>query len=475
MEQLVEVSLDLIDDHPDNPRITFREDVIDAIAMGINGAFQQKHAVHVRPTGDRYQLLAGHHRKRAAQRRGLAKIWAWVEDMDDEAAHMALATSNNQGELSPLEIGMHALKAVPVAKGGRGKKGGLSEYAERIGKGLSTVSEYRSAAEVLVANPSVDRSVFLDKAQHLAAVHKLPRECWQAAAEKIAEGSMSAADTQSAVDGALAFLETKAIGKQWLKHYLPLNACAARVFCGTDANSFYRLSSLATEVHDKLAANHKDLAEAWRQWLEDNSGFDSWNIQKVREKQTELEDEAWERDNADTEEESDEVTLLLADPPWRYDFAETDSRQIENQYPTADAEEIVEHIKRPWMPPLAEDCVLFLWATAPKLREALEVMDGWGFTYKTHAVWDKEKIGMGYWFRGQHELLLVGTRGSASPPDAANRVASVFREARTEHSRKPVCVYEAIERMFPGGRKCEMYQRQPRQGWIGVGNEASKG
>ena len=122
MEQLVEVSLDLIDDHPDNPRITFREDVIDAIAMGINGAFQQKHAVHVRPAGDRYQLLAGHHRKRAAQRRGLAKIWAWVEDMDDEAAHMALATSNNQGELSPIEIGMHALKAVPLGTRGRGNK-----------------------------------------------------------------------------------------------------------------------------------------------------------------------------------------------------------------------------------------------------------------------------------------------------------------------------------------------------------------
>ena len=73
-----------------------------------------------------------------------------------------------------------------------------------------------------------------------------------------------------------------------------------------------------------------------------------------------------------------EYTVIYADPPWRYDFSETQAREIENQYPTMDIEEI-----KTMKIPAHEDSVLFLWATAPKLREALEVMEAWGFEYKT--------------------------------------------------------------------------------------------
>ena len=68
--------------------------------------------------------------------------------------------------------------------------------------------------------------------------------------------------------------------------------------------------------------------------------------------------------------------LILADPPWRYDFAETSNREIENQYPTATLEEIKKH-----RPETAENCILFLWATAPKLVEAIEVINAWGFSF----------------------------------------------------------------------------------------------
>lgn len=76
--------------------------------------------------------------------------------------------------MSPLEIGLHALKAVPLEKGGRGKKGGLSEYAGKIGQKAPNVTIYRQAAEVFAAtkNHYADITVFLDKAQHLAAIHK---------------------------------------------------------------------------------------------------------------------------------------------------------------------------------------------------------------------------------------------------------------------------------------------------------------
>ena len=158
--------------------------------------------------------------------------------------------------------------------------------------------------------------------------------------------------------------------------------------------------------------------------------------------------------------------LVLADPPWRYDFSKSDSRQIENQYPTATVPEIIKH-----SPATDKDCVLFLWATVAKLQEAMAVMEGWGFKYKTGAVWDKEIIGMGYWFRGQHELLLVGTKGKAKPPEQPDRVSSVFRERRSRHSKKPICVYEWIEKAFPDLPKLEMYCREPRPGWQVWGNE----
>jgi N6-adenosine-specific RNA methylase IME4/DNA-binding XRE family transcriptional regulator len=162
-----------------------------------------------------------------------------------------------------------------------------------------------------------------------------------------------------------------------------------------------------------------------------------------------------------------EFNVLLADPPWRYDFAETDNRAIENQYPTMDVEEI-----KAMKVPSATNSVLFLWATAPKLLEAIAVMQSWGFAYKTNAVWDKELIGMGYWFRGQHELLLVGTKGTFPPPAPEKRISSVIRERRTAHSKKPPAFYEIIEGLAPNGRYLELFARENnRPGWAAWGNQ----
>ena len=124
--------------------------------------------------------------------------------------------------------------------------------------------------------------------------------------------------------------------------------------------------------------------------------------------------------------------VVYADPPWRYSFSQAKSRAIESHYKTMDVEDISQ-----LRIPVAADAACFLWATAPKLVEAMSVLVAWGFDYKTHAIWDKEKIGMGYWFRGQHELLLVGIRGKVSPPQPDARMSSVIRHARGRHSSKP--------------------------------------
>ena len=75
-------------------------------------------------------------------------------------------------------------------------------------------------------------------------------------------------------------------------------------------------------------------------------------------------------------------------------------------------------------PPAAENAVLFLWATAPMLPDALRLMNAWGFKYRSHLVWRKDRMGTGYWFRFSHELLLVGVRGDVPAP-APGRAAEL--------------------------------------------------
>jgi ParB/RepB/Spo0J family partition protein len=185
MTELKLIDLDKVDDHPNNPRIVFRQEVIDAIVANLDGEWPPQHALHVRPVGDRYQIVSGHTRKRAAQAAGISQVWCWVEELDDDDAFMLLVTENSQGELSPLEYGMHALQAVDNRRGKKG--GGLQKYASLIGKSAQYVTQLRQAAQVASANESSQLDSFLDKAQHLSAIHHAPETLWPALCEVMVE------------------------------------------------------------------------------------------------------------------------------------------------------------------------------------------------------------------------------------------------------------------------------------------------
>src|SRR5205085_7232899 len=129
--------------------------------------------------------------------------------------------------------------------------------------------------------------------------------------------------------------------------------------------------------------------------------------------------------------------------------------------------------------PVAEittpDAVLFLWSTCPKLDEAMQVIRGWGFRYRTMAVWAKDQIGMGYYFRQQTECLLLAVKGEPPVPLPENRPPSLFYAPRTDHSQKPEQAYDTIERMYPELRKIELFARgRPRAGWSVWGNQATE-
>ena len=161
--------------------------------------------------------------------------------------------------------------------------------------------------------------------------------------------------------------------------------------------------------------------------------------------------------------------VIYADPPWRYEFVESESRAIENQYPTMELEELC---ALPVSSRATDDAILFLWATSPKLAEAMRVIEAWGFTYRSSAVWVKQQLGMGYYFRQQHELLLVATRGNIPAPAPAVRPRSVYESPRQAHSAKPEAFYEFIEAMYPTLPRTELFQRVGRPGWDGWGNQA---
>ena len=157
--------------------------------------------------------------------------------------------------------------------------------------------------------------------------------------------------------------------------------------------------------------------------------------------------------------------VILADPPWRYYLALRGAPDM--HYPTMTTDEIAQLDV-----PAASDAVLFLWATAPNLPDALRVMEAWGFEYKTNIVWVKRgPVGTGYYARGRHELLLIGTKGKPGVPPESARPDSVLEAPRGRHSEKPAEVYGIIEAMYPGRRYLELFARTQRPGWAAWGNE----
>jgi N6-adenosine-specific RNA methylase IME4 len=168
--------------------------------------------------------------------------------------------------------------------------------------------------------------------------------------------------------------------------------------------------------------------------------------------------------------------VIYADPEWRFEPYSRETgleKAADNHYPTSPLDDIK---ARPVADIAADDSVLFLWATAPMLPQALEVMAAWGFVYKSHVIWHKQRAGeqhgTGYWFLGEHELLLVGTRGNVPAPAPGTQWRSYVTAPVEEHSVKPDIFALLIEAYFPNLPKIELNARRSREGWDSWGYEA---
>jgi N6-adenosine-specific RNA methylase IME4 len=165
--------------------------------------------------------------------------------------------------------------------------------------------------------------------------------------------------------------------------------------------------------------------------------------------------------------------VVSVDPPWPYEgeskkVTSFDSvgRRVANPYP----EMSIEDIKKIEMP-LMDDSVVLLWTTHKFLPDAFEILKEWGMNYKATLVWNKEKIGMGAWFRMQCEFCLVGVKGKPYWENTTFR--DILNEPRREHSRKPDSFFEMIEKITLG-RRLEYFSREKREGWEVFGNDINK-
>lgn len=159
--------------------------------------------------------------------------------------------------------------------------------------------------------------------------------------------------------------------------------------------------------------------------------------------------------------------VIYADPPWSYGDKLTDSYGgTQHHYPTMSLPELN---AMPVRDLVADDAVLFLWATSPLLPDALDLAASWGFAYKASFVWDKLAHNFGHYQSVRHEFLLLCTAGKCLP-DSDRLEPSVIRVKRTTHSTKPQEARAMIERMYRGPR-IELFARTKHPEWECWGNQ----
>lgn len=174
-------------------------------------------------------------------------------------------------------------------------------------------------------------------------------------------------------------------------------------------------------------------------------------------------------------------STVLADPPWQFKNR-TGKMAPEHKrlrrYSTLSLQEIKE---LPVEAIVNDTAHLYLWVPNALLAEGLQVMEHWGFTYKTNIIWYKvrkdggpDRRGVGFYFRNVTEMILFGVRGkNARTLQPGRSQENIIVARKREHSRKPDEQYQIIE-SCSWGPYIELFARGPREGWFVWGDQAEK-
>lgn len=165
--------------------------------------------------------------------------------------------------------------------------------------------------------------------------------------------------------------------------------------------------------------------------------------------------------------------IIYADPAWSYNDKGCHGA-CEKHYSTMKDNDIY---NLPISKIADKDCILFLWATYPKLKEALKTIEAWGFKYKTIAFqWIKTYefkwnffFGLGRWTRGNTEPCLLATKGK--PKRMRDDISQIILEKIKGHSEKPEIVKTKIIQLMGDLSRIELFARKKTDGWDAWGNE----
>lgn len=127
----------------------------------------------------------------------------------------------------------------------------------------------------------------------------------------------------------------------------------------------------------------------------------------------------------------------------------------------------------------AANCLLFIWITFPNLKEGINIIESWGFTYKTLGFsWiklnkknKKPFFGIGFYTKSNCEICLIGIKGKPGNVIKSNKISSCIISERRDHSRKPDEARERIEQLVGQVPKIELFARQQVEGWDCWGDE----
>jgi len=171
---------------------------------------------------------------------------------------------------------------------------------------------------------------------------------------------------------------------------------------------------------------------------------------------------------------SKEYSVIYADPPWEYNNKRTGGSMksgASQQYETMNTDDIIAILQSV---KTNGNSVIFMWATTPLLDIAFRVLTD-RFEYKTALTWRKiMSLGLGYWYRGQTEHLLVGIEGHIKP--FRMQVPNFYESKVGKHSQKPQYFRRLIEestKNIPDRRMIELFARGCHEGWDCWGNQAS--
>lgn len=226
------------------------------------------------------------------------------------------------------------------------------------------------------------------------------------------------------------------------------------------------------EVVDKKAG--PELKEQLRNdEISINKAYQKVKAQEKKDKVSEkVEDAPQGVNQVDIFNTDQKFSIIYADPPWDYWSGGMKNQSL--HYPPM----TIDEIKALPVNDISDDnALLFIWVTFPILKESLEVIEAWGFTYSTCAFnWVKRNksgedwfFGLGSWTRSNSEICLLAKKGQMTRLSAS--VSQVLDDPIGEHSAKPKRVRGLIEQLAGKLPRIELFSRNNAEdGWYNWGN-----